>query len=65
MTLYKRFNHAILFFDFASTISIHVCFEKQACKSHFITNLETTKKTLGIIRIKVEDTNSNPILEAS
>lgn len=41
--LYKRFNHAMLFFEFVSTILIHKCFVKQACKTHFIPNLENIK----------------------
>ena len=46
MIFYKLFNHAILFFDFVSTIFIHECFVKQACKTHFITSVENIKKNL-------------------
>lgn len=33
----------MLFFEFVSTILIHKCFVKQACKTHFIPNLENIK----------------------
>ena len=47
MTLYRRTNHADVFFDFVPTISLHECFIKQACKSHFILDLENTQNFRG------------------
>jgi hypothetical protein len=43
MTLYKRTNRVDVFFDFVTTILLHEFFIKQACKSHFILDLENTQ----------------------
>jgi len=40
MTLYWRSDHVDVIFDFMSTILLHDCFIIQACKSHFIVDLE-------------------------
>ena len=47
MTLYRRSNYADVFFDFVPTIMLHECFIKQACKSHFILDLENTQNLRG------------------
>ena len=40
MTIYRRSNHTNVFLNFVSTILLHECFIKQACKSHFIADLQ-------------------------
>ena len=42
MTLCRRSNFMDMFFNFVSTILLHECFVKQACKFHFILDLENT-----------------------
>ena len=42
ITLYRRSNQMDVIFNFVSIVLLHECFIKQACKSHFVTNLENT-----------------------